>query len=370
MTSQLRKYITLIAIFIVSHTFASFGQNDFGKIISFDKVVHNFGDILISSGEQHCTFTYKNIGDKPLVIHRVITSCGCTEPTWDKKPILPGEKGEIKVTFKNDQGPYPFDKGITVYVSDLSKPVVLRIRGIAHNKKKTLQEMFPEGFGPFGMKSTTLSLGQIEQALTRNESVQVANLSNKQIKVTFAEVTPGLELTLSSNTIAPKGNSTLTFSVDTKKAKGENGERAWGKTIFRAKVLVNGVPQKGYLEVETLIKENFSNLSEAQIKAGALPKMVSSSLSIGKCPIGEVKKLKFSFINMGKETLKIYKIDSSEGGCTFNFPKETPPSGKGEIEVTVDTSKYKKGELLNIVSVITNAPVRPIVNIFIIGDME
>lgn len=339
-------------------------QNDFGGIISFDKVVHNFGDILLSDGEQHCTFTYKNIGDKPIVVHRVITSCGCTEPNWDKKPIHPGESGKIDISFKNDQGPYPFDKGITVYVSDLTKPIVLRIRGVAHNKKRSLEEMFPHKIGALGVKSTSLSLGQIEQGLSRNETIEVANLSNKKITISFEGLTPGLSIDLSPKTIAPKGKAQLTYIVDTKKTP----HKIWGKSLFKANVLVNGVVQEEPLVVETLIKENFSNLTEEQIKVGPLPKMVYSSLSFGKCKMGEKKILKFPFTNMGKGALHIYKVDSDAGKLTFDFSRETPPNGKGEVEVTVETGG-EKGEVMYVVSIITNSPIRPIVNIFITGEI-
>jgi hypothetical protein len=47
----------------------------------------------------------------------------------------------------------------------------------------------------------------------------------------------------------------------------------------------------------------------------------------------------------------------------------TAASQKGLIEVTLDTSSAK-GEVLYVISVITNAPTRPIVNLFITGEIE
>lgn len=364
----MRKFaekVMIVAMALIFSAGLSFAQNEFGGVIKFDKTVHDFGDILISDGEQKCKFTFTNISDKPMVIHRVISSCGCTEPTWEKRPLRPGEKGTIDITFKNDQGPYPFDKGITVYVSDVNKPVVLRIRGVAHNKKLSLEEMYPERFGAVGLRSKVLSLGQIEQGLSRNESVELANLSNKGVTVTFSELTPGLSLTPAKVTIPAKGKVELTYVVDTKKTKGQ----CWGKTQFKAKVLVNGKVQNGYLEVESLIKENFSAYSESELKVAALPRFVTSSRSFGKCNSGDIKKMSFAFTNLGKQAMKIYKVESSEEGCTFTYPEEVAPSAKGTIEVTVDTSKAK-GEVLYVISVITNSPTRPIINLFITGEIE
>ena len=48
---------------------------------------------------------------------------------------MPGESGEIQATFLNDQGPFPFEKSLTVYTSASNKPVILRLRGIVTGNK-------------------------------------------------------------------------------------------------------------------------------------------------------------------------------------------------------------------------------------------
>lgn len=359
-----QKIFQVVIALIISANFA-FAQNEFGGVIKFDKTIHDFGDILLSDGAQHCKFIFTNISDKPIVLHRVITSCGCTEPDWDKKPLRPGENGEIRITFKNDQGPYPFDKVITVYVSDLTKPVLLRIRGVAHQKKKSMEELYPERFGVLGFKSKTMSLGQIEQGLSKNHSAEFVNLSGKSVKVSFKGVTPGLTISAEPAVVPARGKAKITYVVDTKKTQG----KLWGQSQFKAGVVVNGVLQKGELVVEALVKENFSDYSEQQMKSGALPKFLTSSASFEKCKAGEKQKVSFTFTNMGKETMKIYKVESSEPGCTFKYPEVVAASERGVIEVTVDTSKGK-GEMLYVISLITNAPTRPIVNLFITGEIE
>jgi Protein of unknown function (DUF1573). len=110
--------------------------------LTFEKSIHNFGKISINSGQQHCSFKFKNNIQKPVVIYNVISSCGCTTPVWPKKPIMPGESGEIKVVYLNDQGAIPFDKILSVYTSESKKPMVLRIKGIVFEKEKLLKIYF------------------------------------------------------------------------------------------------------------------------------------------------------------------------------------------------------------------------------------
>ena len=101
----------------------------FGDVL-FDHRIHDFGTITTASGPQTCTFLVTNLGEKPIAIYEVASSCGCTNVTWTKQPIKTGEAGTITATFENADGPYPFDKTLTVYVSGLSKPVVLHLRGV------------------------------------------------------------------------------------------------------------------------------------------------------------------------------------------------------------------------------------------------
>ena len=118
-------------------------QENSGQGLEFSTRAHNFGKISVAEGPKHCTFEFKNITGKPIVINNVISSCGCTEPKWPRKPIMPGEEGKIEVTYLNDQGPYPFDKSITVYTSASAKPIILRISGLAYENERSMKEMFP-----------------------------------------------------------------------------------------------------------------------------------------------------------------------------------------------------------------------------------
>lgn len=102
--------------------------------LEYDKTVHDFGEISIKDGPVSCTFTVTNVSDEPVTIFAVVTSCGCTSAEWTRTAIEPGGKGEIKATFSNEDGPYPFDKTLTVY-TEAKKPAILHIKGVVKNKK-------------------------------------------------------------------------------------------------------------------------------------------------------------------------------------------------------------------------------------------
>lgn len=107
-----------------------------GVSYTLDKTVHDFGTVSVKDGPQSCEFTVTNTGAEPLRILTVISGCGCTVAGWTKEPIAPGESGKVAVTYSNDEGPFPFDKALTVYFDGVPRPAVIHVRGTVTNKKK------------------------------------------------------------------------------------------------------------------------------------------------------------------------------------------------------------------------------------------
>ena len=59
----------------------------------------------IKQGEKIAfSFFFKNTGDAPLVFSKVDVQCGCTVARFTKRPIMPGETGEVRLTYKAGKG--------------------------------------------------------------------------------------------------------------------------------------------------------------------------------------------------------------------------------------------------------------------------
>ena len=97
-------------------------------VIFFTEYEHDFGKI--TEGEKvACIFRFENKGTAPLIINSAITSCGCTVPKYDTKPISPGGKGSLEVVFDSSGRDGMQTKTVTVQ-SNATKPVVLlKIKG-------------------------------------------------------------------------------------------------------------------------------------------------------------------------------------------------------------------------------------------------
>ena len=362
----MKKFLYIILFFAGS--LSMLAQEKIGNGLEIDKRVHDFGDILLEQGAVSCTFTVVNKGSKPAVIYNVVSSCGCTDVKWTREPIKPGGKGTISVTYSNDEGAYPFDKNLTVYISDIQKPIILKVRGISHDKKKTLDELYPTKFGPLGLKETYIKCGNLEQQGMKSDAVKVANLSNKPIKVEFADVTSDLSISISPNPIPARSVAEMEFTVHASREK-------WGKNDYWATPVINGARYTATdgntkIGVWAFTRENFSHLTQEEKDNGPIPTFDESTYSFGKIKHGTTVHATFKVWNEGQEPLNIYKVDINACKWSHSAFPVVAPGKEGEFRVHLDTTQMPKGEALAIITLVTNSPLRPIVNLFIAGWLE
>ncbi len=359
-------YILLAtALIIIADISGIQAQESTNGGIEFTSRVHNFGKISISEGAKHCTFEFKNTSNKPVVINNIITSCGCTTPNWPKKPIMPGESGKVEVTYLNDQGPYPFDKSLTVYTSASSRPIILRITGLAYENERSMKDMFPVTFGPLGVKNNVIRGGQIAQGNSKKGSFTIANISNKDVKLLWENVSKGLKLSLPPKNIV-KANSIeeIEWEIDTK------AETHWGNTTYSADVMFNGIKASTKLEIETMIIDNFSTLTKEEKNKASMVLAENSSFDFGTVKKGEKVKAHFNLRNTGHSPLVIHKIECTNiKDVEITSPKTIQPGEKVLLQAVLDTSACNE-EAIYTITLVTNSPNRPLVNLFIVGKVN
>lgn len=97
--------------------------------VEADRELLDFGQFP-KSEKQKRSFFLTNTGNRVLVIHDVVTSCGCTRVEYSKEGVRPGGRLELKVIYDAEE-PGRFSKTITVYCNAESSPLRLKIRGEA-----------------------------------------------------------------------------------------------------------------------------------------------------------------------------------------------------------------------------------------------
>jgi len=124
-----------MAIFAICLVTLSAVADDKQAEATFATLSHDFGTIQEAKGPVSCTFEFTNTGDKPLLIIDAVASCGCTRPEYPSKPIKPGKKGKIKVTYSPIGRPGAFKKTVKVKTNGRERTITLRIQGTVIPKK-------------------------------------------------------------------------------------------------------------------------------------------------------------------------------------------------------------------------------------------
>lgn len=226
------KY-TAIAVLLLFSISSLYSQ---GANVKFDKTIYDFGKILLNSGAHSYTFHFKNISKQAIVIQTVISSCGCTTPTWTKSPIMPGKNGSIEATFLNNQGPYPFDKSLTVYITGEEIPIVLRIRGevkesISSTGKESVNGRDGESVSVQDKKNaavpevekSTFDYGMVAAGKVITATFKMKNLGKRDLIIQKANTNSGKIAVKYPAKIAPGSTELIEVKIDTKAESGENG---------------------------------------------------------------------------------------------------------------------------------------------------
>lgn len=94
----------------------------------FEQTEHDFGTLDEGPKVTH-VFNFTNTGKEPLIITSARASCGCTVPQKPEKPVLPGEVGEITVTYNTKGRVGNFNKAITLTSNAKQSTFILKIKG-------------------------------------------------------------------------------------------------------------------------------------------------------------------------------------------------------------------------------------------------
>ena len=115
---------------LVQNPITAEGKYNTGElpVMKFDKKIHDFG-IIIQGEKVSYTFKYKNIGGSDLIITSAKGSCGCTVPSYSKKPIAPGETEEIEIVFNSSGRKGQQHKTISLYTNAQPNKYILTITG-------------------------------------------------------------------------------------------------------------------------------------------------------------------------------------------------------------------------------------------------
>jgi len=147
-----------LVLFAVAFAFGVVSYAQKGPQVEFKTETIDYGKVKKSEDNGIRVFEFTNIGDEPLVINEVKSSCGCTVPEKPKEPIMPGKTGEIQV--KYNMNPGMINKAVTVESNAVNKDngrIILRISGEVLREDDAQNSVTPtKNAAPASVKASVL----------------------------------------------------------------------------------------------------------------------------------------------------------------------------------------------------------------------
>lgn len=165
-----------------------------------DSSLIDWGSIYSGEKREH-RFILKNMGDTPLVVEHVHSSCGCTAAMVSSKTILPAEQTELRVRFDSKNFRGRVTKKVYVVSNDPQQPKM----------RFSLQaQVVPE----LSVSPSRLSLGTMHVGDVIEKKVKFANQSDVAIAITaFRSTSRYIALTDVPDTIQPGQEVILTVTI-------------------------------------------------------------------------------------------------------------------------------------------------------------
>lgn len=315
----------------------------------------DFGTIREAEGKVSHTFTGENRGEQPVVILDVVTSCGCTVPSFTKKPILPGEKTEIRVTYDPANRPGSFSKALAVYSSEKRKVTTLTITGNVLPREKTVGELYPVDAGSgLRLTTTTCPLSYIYIGRNAQTSVGYINTSNRTLTLDLRKTEPSGLLTLNyPRQITPgeRGEINLSYFIAPDSPR-------YGTVKDVLTVGIDGRPSRTQLLVHGIAVDDPGKAADNRAPKAQLSENIIKFGPVKRA--AAMQSQSFTLTNEGTAPLIVRAVETPQGiGCSLRPGDRIAPGQSATAEVTLDPSQQDYGLVSSHLILITNDPQRP-----------
>ena len=184
------------------------------QAMRFDRTRIETGAIGEDDAPKSFVFTWRNTGDKPLVITRVKTTCGCAVPTCGKRPVKPGETDSVTVTYHPKGHPGSFVRKIFIFtqLAENAPSATLELAGeVIPSARPTYA--YPHARGNLLLKQEEI---RIEGTRPQVETIECLNGGNDTLRVRIDTriLPPCVRARFAPETLPPGGVGELTVRFD------------------------------------------------------------------------------------------------------------------------------------------------------------
>lgn len=322
--------------------------------ISFNEKVHDFGSIQWNVPVT-ATFEVVNKGNKPLVITKVTTSCGCTVAGWTKEPIYPGATGLVKSTF-DAKAIGRFHKTVGVYCNAADKPIYLTIKGTVSTEAKNY-DAYPYQVGSIRLDRNEIEFPDAHKGDKPVAEIKLVNTSDRTYEPVLMHLPPYLKAEAIPAKLGKDRAGIIRLTLDSRHLVNLGLTQT---SVYLARFSGDKVGEENEIVVSSVLLPDFSKLSEQQ-KLNA-PSIRLSATELDMRSVGTKDKItqKVTITNTGKSRLDIRALQVFNPAVNVSLKKRyVEPGASTSLKVTLHTKGLKKQKASPRLLMITNDPEHP-----------
>ena len=299
-------------------------------------------------------FVMKNEGNKPLVIHNMLKSCGCTEVEYPKKSIAAGESFVVKAVYDAKQMG-TFNKQVCLYTNAADEPFILSMRGRVVSNVVDFAGPYNEMLGEIKSDVQEVEFDDVNRGDRPVHRIHIFNPTDQMMEPVVMHLPNYLQAQVSPSKVAPRHSAVVTLVLDSKKLRDLGLKQT---SIYLGERPGDKIAPEKEIVVSSVLLPAFDNMTAA--KKALAPKAELSTTNLDLGSFGNRKKLKGEVLitNKGKSKLEIRSMQMFTMGLQVQLKKsKIEPGETVKMKVTVVKPDLKKSRAKNPrILMITNDP--------------
>lgn len=322
--------------------------------ITFSEKVHDFGNIQWNVPVT-AEFKVINKGNKPLVITKVTTSCGCTVAGWTKEPIYPGASGFVKSTF-DAKAVGRFHKTVGVYCNAADKPIYLTIKGSVSTEVKNY-DAYPYQIGDIRLDKNEVEFPDANKGDKPVAEIKLVNTSDKVYEPVLMHLPPYLKAEAIPAKLGKDRTGVIRLTLDSRHLINMGLTQT---SVYLARFSGDKVGEENEIVVSSVLLPDFSRLSEAEKLNAPSIRLSANELDMGVIGTKDKITQKVTLTNTGKSRLDIRALQVFNPAVNVSLKKKyIEPGASTTLKVTLHTKGLKKQKTSPRLLMITNDPEHP-----------
>lgn len=224
------------------------------EVLHFDSTEMNVGHLSEDDAPVTYCFRFRNVSKETVILTRLSTSCGCTDASFNKASVSPGDVGEIRLVFNPFEQAGILNKHVFVYTNLSKKKPVAKLSLIGKVLPTANQWVdYPHAFGSaLRLRSTHVQFREMTYTTIRSERLVCVNSGETPLKLSALMIPRYAKLHTEPSVIAPGQEADIVITIDGKLMPPTV------KTEFSFPVVAEGIntkPSERTIQVKVSLKK-------------------------------------------------------------------------------------------------------------------